>query len=174
MDPEARQRQLFAVIQRAVQARSQREPTVALIEDLHWLDGGSEAFLAMLVETTARTRTLLLLNFRPEYHAEWMRRSDYQQVSLLPLSAAATGELLRDLLGADPTLAPVSALILARTAGNPFFVEEIVQTLVETGVLGGERGVYRLLRPVEALALPASVQGSNAADCPPRREVARD
>jgi hypothetical protein len=163
MEAEARQRRLFAIVKCAVQARSRREPAVTLIEDLHWLDGGSEVFLEMLVEATTGTRTLLLLNFRPDYHAEWMQGSRYQQLPLLPLGAEAAAELLRDLLGSDAALVPLAALIQERTAGNPFFAEEVVQALVESGVLEGERGAYRLLRPVAALAIPASVQAVLAA-----------
>ena len=158
MEPEARQRLLFAVVKRVVQARSRREPAVWLIEDLHWLDAASEAFIEMAVEATAGTRTLLLLNFRPEYHAAWMQRVHYQQLPLLPLGPEAAAELLRDLLGSAQALEPLSALIRERTAGNPFFAEEVVQALVESGAIGGERGAYNLLRPVDALAIPANVQ----------------
>jgi adenylate cyclase len=163
MDPEARQRQLFAVVRRAVQARSRRETAVTVIEDLHWLDGASEAFVETLVEAVAGTRTLLLLNFRPEYHAGWMQRSYYQQLPLLPLGDEAVEELLRELLGTGSALAGVIALIRERTGGNPFFVEEVVQSLAESGVLAGERGAYWLAQPVEAIALPTTVQAILAA-----------
>ena len=105
MEPEARQRQLYATVKRVVQARSRREPAVVLLEDLQWFDGGSEGVLEVLVDAARATRTLLVVNFRPEYHAGWMQRSYYQQLPLLPLAPAAIDELLRDLLGADPSLA---------------------------------------------------------------------
>ena len=79
MDAETRQRQLFSIIKRVSQARSRRAPAITLLEDLHWLDGGSEAIVEVLVEATAGTRSLLLLNFRPEFHAAWMQRSSYQK-----------------------------------------------------------------------------------------------
>src|SRR5262245_295228 len=163
MDPEARQRQLFAVVRRAVQARSRREPAVVLMEDLHWLDAASELFVETLVDAIAGTRTLLLLNFRPEYHAAWMQRSYYQQLPLLPLGADAIDELLRDLLGGDASLDRFAALVRERTGGNPFFVEEVVQSLAEDGVLVGTRGAYRLERPVGAISMPATVQAVLAA-----------
>ena len=115
-------------------------------------------FVETLVEAVPDTRTLLLLTFRPEYHAGWMQKSHYQQLPLLPLGAEASSELLRELLGADASVAGLVDRIRERTAGNPFFAEEIVQALAEAGSLDGSKGAYRLHAPVETLALPASVQ----------------
>ncbi len=163
MDPEARQRQLFAVVKRIVHARSRREAGVILLEDLHWFDVGTEAFLEQLIEAVSGTRTLLLVNFRPEYHASWMQKSYYQQLPLLPLGAGAVGELLRDLLGTHPSLTGLAERIRQRTGGNPFFVEEVVQSLVEAGSLEGSSGAYRLAKPADEVAIPASVQAVLAA-----------
>ena len=172
MDPEALQRRLFAVARRIVQADGQREPSVLLIEDLHWIDAASEAFLEQIVEANAATRGLVLVNFRPEYRGRWMQRSYYQQVALVPLGAEAIRDLLRDLLGGDPALGDLAAAIERKTGGNPFFIEEIARDLVETGTLVGTRGAYRLARPVNELAVPASVQAVLAAriDRLPERE----
>src|SRR5207249_2713153 len=136
----ARQRQLLALVKRVAMARSRREPAVLLWEDLHWIDDGSAPFVETLVDAMPGTRTLLLLNFRPEYHAGWMQKSYYQQLPLLPLGAAASVELLRDLLGSDPSVAGLTGRIRERAGGNPFFTEELVQGLVETGGLEGTRG----------------------------------
>ncbi len=157
MEAEERSRRLLAVVRRLIEARSKREPGVLLIEDLHWIDASTEAFLASAVEATARTRTLLLVNFRPEYHAPWMARAHYQQIPLLPLSAQGVRELVRDLLGPDPSVARLGERILERSAGNPFFIEEIVRGLAESGALSGTRGARRLARAVETLELPETV-----------------
>jgi class 3 adenylate cyclase/tetratricopeptide (TPR) repeat protein len=157
MSPEARKDQLFGVIRRLIQAVGERQPGVIIFEDLHWIDSSTEGFLASAVEAIPGTRTLLLVNFRPEYHADWMRKSYYHQIPLLPLGPQAVRELLEDLLGRDDSLARLSELIAAKTAGNPFFVEEVVQSLVEAGTLTGRRGDYRLGQPVEQLAIPATV-----------------
>jgi class 3 adenylate cyclase len=172
MGPEARERQLFDVVRRLARARSAREPAVFLFEDLHWFDRASEAFLENLVEAAPGNRSLLLLNFRPEYHAGWMQRSYYQQLPLLPLGPEATRELFADLLGMDASLRPLIERVQERTGGNPFFIEEIVQSLVETGVVAGARGAYRLLTPAAGVGLPASVQSVLAAriDRLPERE----
>jgi predicted ATPase/class 3 adenylate cyclase len=158
MDPPARLRQLFGVVKRIAQARSRREPAVILFEDLHWFDGGSDAVLDVLVGTAESTRTLIVMNFRPEYHAGWMQRSYYQQLPLLPLGPEAIAELLRDLLGMDASVASLGSRIRERTGGIPFFIEEIVQSLAEAGSLEGKKGAYRLVRPAAELALPSTVQ----------------
>jgi class 3 adenylate cyclase len=158
IDPEARQRRLLGLMKRLSRAESAREPGVAMFEDLHWLDPASEVFLANHVEAVQGMRGLTVLNFRPEYQAPWMSRSYYRQIALAPLGAEAIEELLADLLGADPSLDGLSELISERTEGNPFFIEELVRSLVEAGSLEGERGAYRLVRPVEAAGVPASVQ----------------
>ncbi|HVS43857.1 MAG TPA: hypothetical protein VMU20_16510, partial [Candidatus Dormibacteraeota bacterium] len=104
------------------------------------------------------SRTLVVTNFRPEFSAAWMRHSYYHHLPVLPLSAEAVAEMLTDLLGDDPSLAPLPAYLAERTGGNPFFVEEVVRALVEDGTLAGRAGDYRLTRPLEHAGLPASVQ----------------
>jgi class 3 adenylate cyclase/tetratricopeptide (TPR) repeat protein len=161
-DPEARQRQLFAVQQRIVQ-RDEAEPLVMLIEDLHWIDGASEAWLQQLVDSAAGARNLLLVNFRPEYHADWMQKSYYHQLPLAPLGADAVRELLSDLLGDDESTAGLAEAIHQRTAGNPFFTEEVVQGLIESGSLQGSPGHYRLVTPIDELQVPPTVHAVLAA-----------
>ena len=174
LDAGTRRERLFALMCRLVQTRSAKEPTVLLIDDVHWIDHESDAFLEQLVEAVGWTRTLLLLNFRPDYSAEWMRASYYQPLQLLPLSADATDALLGQLVGDDPSMSAVSAVIRERAEGNPFFIEEIVQSLVDQGVLVRERvrrpdGTrermirVRLTRPVAEIRIPATVQSLLAA-----------
>ncbi|MCH6562311.1 MAG: AAA family ATPase [Myxococcales bacterium] len=155
--PDSRQRQLFGIVHRILESQVAEEPTVILFEDLQWMDRGSEAFLAQLVEVIPRTSTVLLVNFR-EYQAPWMEMSHYQRLPLRPLGPEASAELLRDLLGTDPTLAKLPALIGERTRGNPFFIEEVVHALVERGALAGERGNYSLVAPIERIEIPQSIQ----------------
>ncbi|MGH7289282.1 MAG: ATP-binding protein, partial [Myxococcota bacterium] len=170
--PEERQRELAAFIRQLVRARSTREPRVLLIDDAHWIDAASDAFLAQAVEAVPGTRTLVLVNFRPEYHAEWMGRSTYRQLPLLPLGREATDELLADLLGRDPSLAGLVEKIHERTRGNPFFIEEVVLSLTESGCFEGTKGAYRLVAPVAELEIPERVQAVLAAriDRLPERE----
>jgi class 3 adenylate cyclase len=158
LDPEARQRQILAVMRQVIQSVSEERPTVTLIEDLHWMDEPSGEFLAHMVEARDGAQNLLLLNFRPEYHAPWMQKSWYQQIALTPLGPDAIAELIADLLGSHESLAGLAVPIHQRTGGNPFFVEEVAQSLIESDHLEGTRGAYRLVTPVERLEVPATVQ----------------
>ncbi len=162
LSAEARQRELGGVICRLVNASERRETIVLLIEDLHWMDEASSEMLAELVESTSGTRTLAVVNHRPEYEPPWDPES-YRRVQLEPLGEEDTRELLRDLVGEDPSLDGLAELIHERAQGNPFFVEEIVRELVETDHLEGERGAYRLARPMEETGVPATVQAILAA-----------
>jgi len=158
LSAEARHRALRGVVCKLVRAPKRREPIVTMVEDLHWMDSASEVLLGELLGSVEGTKTLALVNFRPEYEPGWAEPSYYEQISLEPLRAADTEELLRDLTGAHPSLEGLAGLIHERSAGNPFFVEEIVRELSEGGTLEGERGAYRLARPVEELSVPATVQ----------------
>ncbi len=167
MDPDARQRQLFGIVKRLIQTRTQGAPAVLLFEDLHWIDGASEAALESLIEMVPLTRTLLVVNFRPEYQATWMQGAAYQQITLTPLGDAAITILLRELLGDDPALVTLGEHIRGRTAGNPFFIEEVVQSLFDHGVLAreGSNGTtaVRLTRRVTEIDVPPTVQAVLAA-----------
>ncbi|MBW2280922.1 MAG: AAA family ATPase [Deltaproteobacteria bacterium] len=161
-DAEARQREFLRYVGRQVDLR--REPaSVALLEDLHWIDSASQA-VNLEIHRLERDRPyLVVMNFRPEYRpleADW---PNYEEIQLKPLSPESTGELLRDLLGPGVAEGALEATILGRAAGNPFFVEEIVQSLAESGDLEGRRGAYRLVRSVEDLEVPESVQAVLAA-----------
>jgi class 3 adenylate cyclase/tetratricopeptide (TPR) repeat protein len=157
-DPEAKLRQLFAVLRKEFREGEGANRLVTLIEDLHWMDAGSEAFLEQLVEAIGGSRALLIVNFRPEYHAAWTARSYYRQIPLAPLGPEAVRAMLEDLLGHHTSIDGLARSIYARTGGNPFFTEEVVQSLIESGVLEGTHGSYRLVKPIERLQVPTTVQ----------------
>jgi len=163
LDPEIRMRRIFGALRQLTERRSEREPLVLLTEDLHWFDRHSAAFLERLVESFPGSRTLVVTNFRPEFSASWMRHSYYRQIPLRPLQADAVEHLLDGVLGGDESLAPLRRLIVESTAGNPFFIEEVVRTMVEDGTLVGGPGAYRTTRPVDRVRIPASVQAVLAA-----------
>ena len=152
---QRRQRSLDAV-KRLLLRESQMQPLLMVFEDLHWIDGESQALLDNLVESLGSARALLLVNYRPEYTHRWGSKTAYSQLRLDSLAVESAGELLSAFLGQDPALAPLYRLLEKR--GNPFFLEETLRDLVESGVLAGERGAYRLTRPVNALQVPATVQ----------------
>lgn len=136
---------------------------MVLFEDLHWIDAETQALLDSLVESLPAARLLLLVNYRPEYSHGWGSKTYYRQLQIDPLPPASSEALLDALLGTDATLAPLKRLVIERTEGNPFFIEESVRSLVETGVLAGERGAYRLTRVVQGLQVPATAQAMLAA-----------
>jgi adenylate cyclase len=158
LSAEARQRALRGLLCKLLHAPNRREASVNVIEDLHWMDAGSDALLGELLGSVEGTKTFVILNFRPEYSPSWGELSNYRQIPLEPLGPADTGSLLRDLVGEDPSLDGLAELIHERTEGNPFFIEEIVRELAESGALEGERGAQRLVQPVCDLKVPASVQ----------------
>jgi tetratricopeptide (TPR) repeat protein len=142
---------------------SQVQPLLVVFEDLHWIDSATQALLDGLVESLPTARLLLLVNYRPEYQHAWGGKTYYLQLRIDPLAPESAEALLRALLGEDTTLAPLTRMLIERTEGNPFFLEESVQTLVETRVLMGERGGYRLVRTPEAIQIPATAQAILAA-----------
>ena len=163
MDSDARQRQIFAVLRRIVQTGTTANVAISLIEDLHWIDGGSHALLEQWVDAIGGTKGLLIVNFRPEYHSGWMKKSYYHQLPLSPLGPEAIRELLDDLLGNDESIGGLGDVIHERTVGNPFFTEEVVQGLIEAGNLEGSKGSYRLVTPVERVTVPKTVESVLAA-----------
>jgi class 3 adenylate cyclase len=156
LDPPQRRQRTLDAVKRLLLRESQGQPLLVVFEDLHWIDGETQALLDNLVESLGSARLLLLVNYRPEYEHRWGSKTAYSQLRLDSLPAESAAELLAALLGPDPGLAPLTQMLVKR--GNPFFLEETVRTLVETGALAGERGAYRLTRPVEALQVPATVQ----------------
>jgi len=158
MSPEARQRRLLALVRGLVHAQSARAPTLNVLEDLQWVDPASERFLASLIEALPGTRNLTVLNFRPGYRTEWMGRTHYRQLPLPPLGEEAGASLISELLGRDPSLRDLSALIRERAAGNPFFCEQIVSSLAERGEIEGGPGGFRLAHPKVEIDVPETVQ----------------
>ncbi len=156
LDPPQRRQRTLDAVKRLLLREAQVQPLLAVFEDLHWIDSETQALLDSLVESLGSARLLLLVNYRPEYEHRWGSKTAYSQLRLDSLPAKSAGELLAALLGPDPGLAPLTQMLVKR--GNPFFLEETVRTLVETGALAGERGAYRLTRPVETLQVPATVQ----------------
>ena len=161
LDPPQRRQRTLDAVKRLLLRESQVQALLVVFEDLHWIDGETQALLDSLVESLGSARLLLLVNYRPEYEHRWGSKTAYSQLRLDSLPAESAAELLAALLGPDPGLAPLTQMLVKR--GNPFFLEETVRTLVETGALAGERGAHRLTRPVEALQMPATVQAILAA-----------
>jgi class 3 adenylate cyclase/tetratricopeptide (TPR) repeat protein len=158
LDPPQRRQQTLDGIRRLLLRESQVQPLLLVFEDLHWIDAETQPLLDSLVESLPAARLLLLVNYRPEYSHGWGSKTYYRQLQIDPLPTESAEALLAALLGSDATLAPLKRLVIERTEGNPFFLEESVRSLVETGALAGERGAYRLTQPVRGLHVPATAQ----------------
>jgi tetratricopeptide (TPR) repeat protein len=144
-------------------SESRVQPLVVVFEDLHWIDGETQAVLERLIESLPTAPMLMLVNYRPEYQHLWGSKTYYRQLRLDALPTASAEELLEALLGSDPSLASLKRLLITRTEGNPFFLEESVRTLIETKVLAGESGAHRLTRAPESLQIPPTAQAILAA-----------
>jgi class 3 adenylate cyclase len=163
LDPPQRRQCTLDALKRVLLRECQVQPLLLVFEDLHWIDSETQALLDSLIESLPTARLLLLVNYRPEYQHGWGSKTYYAQLRLDSLPLASAEELLQALLGGDPSLAPLKQLLIARTEGNPFFLEESVRTLVETGVLVGEPGTSRLVKSLDSLQVPATVQAVLAA-----------
>jgi predicted ATPase len=158
LDPPQRRQRTLDGIKRLLLQESQVQPLLILFEDLHWIDAETQALLDSLVESLPTARLLLLVNYRPEYQHMWGSKTYYQQLRVDPLPAESVEDLLGNLLGADVSLEPLKRILIERTEGNPFFLEESVRTLAETKRLIGERGAYRLAKDGRAIQVPPTVQ----------------
>jgi class 3 adenylate cyclase/tetratricopeptide (TPR) repeat protein len=163
LDPVQRRQRTFDAVRRILLTEARLQPVLMVMEDLHWIDSETQAFLDAFVDSLPTVPLLLLVNYRPEYTHGWGSKTFYTQIRLDALGGRSIHELLEALVGPDPALQHVKELLIERTAGNPFFVEESVRTLVETGALRGTRGAYQPAQPINAMQAPASVQAVLAA-----------
>src|SRR5215475_7843407 len=158
MDPQQRRHITLDSVKRVLIRESQRQPLLFVFEDLHWIDSETQAFLDSLIESLPLARIVLLVDYRPEYSHSWGDKSYYTQIRVDPLQPASAEELLQYLLGSNKDLAPLKELLMHRTEGNPFFAEESVRSLVESGVLVGEKGAYRPGLRIDEIRIPNTIQ----------------
>ena len=163
LDPPERRRRTLEALTRLLLRESQVQPLLLVFEDLHWIDSETQALLDALVEGIHAARVLLLASHRPEYTPAWEGKPHYRPLRLDVLAAGTADELLDELVGADAGLGALRRLLIERTQGNPFFLEEAVRALAETGMLVGARGAYRPAGPIRALPLPTTAQAILAA-----------
>lgn len=163
LDAVQRRLHTYRAIVHLLLRESEVQPITIVLEDLHWNDSLSLGLLSELVVAAQNARILLVASFRPEYRDEWKNRPNYRQIRLDPLASEGLTELLQDLLGSDPDLVALKKFVAERANGNPFFAEEIVRGLVDTGTLEGRRGGYRLAKPFSGAGIPPTVQAVLAA-----------
>jgi class 3 adenylate cyclase len=157
MDGEVKKRRTIDVIKRILLRESLNQPLMVIFEDLHWIDEQTQELLNLMAEAIGTATILLLVNYRPEYHHLWGNKTYYTQLTLQPLGLESAQEMLDALLGLGQELSALKSLIIDRTEGNPFYMEEIVQGLVEQGLLV-RNGRIKLTRPLSSVRIPATVQ----------------
>jgi predicted ATPase len=157
MDGQIRKRRTLEAIKRILLRESLNQPLMVIFEDLHWIDEQTQELLNLLGDSIATAKFLLLVNYRPEYSHQWNSKTYYTQLRLDPLGKESAEEMLSSLLGDGKDLMPLKRLIIERTEGTPFFMEEIVQALFEDGVLQ-RNGAVKLAKSMNAVKVPATVQ----------------
>ena len=148
MEAQTRKRRSLEAIKRILLRESLNQPLIVIFEDLHWIDDETQAFLNLLADSIGTARILLLVNYRPEYRHEWGHKTYYTQLRLDPLGKESADEMLRALLGDGVELGALKRLIIERTEGNPFFMEETVLVLFDEGALV-RNGAVKLTRSLE-------------------------
>jgi tetratricopeptide (TPR) repeat protein len=163
LDPLQHRQSTYQAVIRLLLSENRVQPVNAIFEDIHWYDSLTLGLLNDLIVRALDARLLLVVTCRPEHRDEWTTRPNYRQLRLNPLPGESLAELLQVMLGANPGLQVLKGFLMEAASGNPFFVEEIVRTLVDTGVLEGARGNYRLAKPFSSVEVPPTVQAVLAA-----------
>jgi class 3 adenylate cyclase/tetratricopeptide (TPR) repeat protein len=161
LSPEQRRQRTHDAVRRLLLREAREQPLVVIFEDLHWIDGETQAVLDTLVDSLGSARLMLIVTYRPEYQHAWGSKTFYNQIRLDRLLPESAELLLNALLGDDVGLAPLKELLVRR--GNPAFLEETVRTLVETKALAGKPGSYQLTRQVHTIQVSATEQAVLAA-----------
>lgn len=163
MDAQLRRARTLQALVQLLLAEAQRQPLIVIVEDLHWLDDESRAFLDLLADAVRGARVLLLVSYRPEYQFRWAGKEHCTRFRLEPLGRENAVEMLSQMLGQSPDLSRLKHKIIETTGGTPFFIEETVQSLFDEGALVADNGMVQLRRPLSSLRIPPTVQAILAA-----------
>ena len=157
MDAQVRKRRTLDAIKRILLCESLSQPLMVEFEDLHWIDDETQALLNLLADSIGTAKILLLVNYRPEYSHQWNSKTYYTQLRLDPLGRESAEEMLSSLIGDGKDLIPLKRLIIEKTEGTPFFMEETVDMLLDEGALVRD-GTVKLVRSLNQLKIPPTVQ----------------
>ena len=156
VDAQANKRRILDAIKRILLREALNQPLMLIFEDLQWIDEETEALLNLLADSIGTSKLLLLVSYRPEYSHRWGRKSYYSELRVEPLGFESANEILSTLVGTSDDLKPLKRLIIERTKGNPFFIEESVQMLLDEGTLVGN-GSIKITKPVSEINIPSTV-----------------
>jgi predicted ATPase/class 3 adenylate cyclase len=174
MDGQIKKRRTLDAIKRILLRESLNQPLMVIFEDLHWIDEETQALLNLLADSIGTARLLLLVNYRPEYSHQWNSKTYYTQLRLDPLGRESADEMLGALLGNSPDLQALKRVIIERTQGNPFFMEETVQVLLDEGSLARDGASFRITKALSELKIPPTVQAILAARIDRLPQVEKD
>jgi len=158
LDPSQRRWRTLDTLKRLWIGQASERPVCMIIENLHWIDSETQAFIDSVVDSLPHHRVLLVVTYRPAYSHSWATKSGYSEIALAPLSVEGSRTLARALVGNDASLRSVHDWLMERAEGNPLFLQEMFRTLLETRVLIGDRGVYLLVDPLPTVKIPPTVQ----------------
>jgi class 3 adenylate cyclase/tetratricopeptide (TPR) repeat protein len=158
MSPEGKRDQLFQALNRLVLKGSEIQPLILAVEDLHWIDQSSEEVLKDLMEHIAGSKILLIFTYRTEYIHTWGARSFHSQVTLNRLSNRETLAMVTHLLDTESIAENLQDLILEKTEGVPFFIEEFLKSLKDLGIIHRQDTVYALTRDPKDITIPSTIQ----------------
>jgi len=158
MDPQVRRAGFFDAFRAVVTELSRSKTVVIAIEDLHWVDEQSEEIITSMVDFISRLPVLLLLTARPGYQNTFGDRTHVSRLALSHLPPNSSAAMVERALGSSGLPKDLQALIGGKAEGNPFFIEEVIRSLVETGALCQTNGTYSLAQDVEDLAVPDTIQ----------------
>ncbi len=158
LDPQIRRAEIFEALRQLLLRAAARKPQVLVFEDLHWSDTATRQFLTYLLDSIPRARALILLTFRPGYDIALGERSYATRLALHNLSEAEAGEMAEAVLASADLPSELHALIRRKAEGNPFFVEEVIKALGETGAIRREGERWVLGRPLNQIAVPDTIQ----------------
>ena len=158
MSPEARKDRIIDALKRTTLKGSEMRPLIIALEDLHWVDRSSEDVARNLLESIPGSRVLLIFTYRPEFLHTWGAKSYHNQLTLHRLSNRESLEMVTHLLGTKEIERPLEELILEKTEGVPFFIEEFVKSLKELKIVERKENEYHLSKDFHQLTLPSSIQ----------------
>jgi len=158
LSPEARKDRTLEALRRIVLKGSETRPLVMAIEDLHWVDRSSEEALKSLLDAISGAQVLLIFTYRPEFVHTWGARSYHSQVNLMRLSNRETLAMAAHILGTEVIGSDLEELILEKTEGIPFFVEEFMKSLKDLGMIEWKDSGYYLAKDIQEVAIPSTIQ----------------
>jgi tetratricopeptide (TPR) repeat protein len=158
LSPDGRKDRIIEALNRSTIKASQIRPLIMAIEDLHWIDKSSEDTLKALLDRIAGERIFLIFTYRPEYVHTWGTKSYHSQITLNRLSNRESLTMVNNLLGSEDIESDLEKLILEKTEGIPFFIEEFIKSLKDLKFIEIHNSTYQLAKKVEAVSIPSTIQ----------------